>query len=152
MPEPKRFFDLIKADLEAVGIQIEPVAKSWAGGYLSGREAGQAPVYLLGTTGHYNSAQNFLGILFGATDNAFDTGLLGFGQELVDDLKAADREPDPQKRVDMYLEINRKMANDWLPSIPIASSPSALVFDGSVRGIVASPVGGERLATATLDK
>ncbi|MFF4415363.1 ABC transporter substrate-binding protein [Streptosporangium sp. NPDC001559] len=149
MPEPKRFFDLIKADLEAVGIQIEPVAKPWAGGYLSGREAGEAPVYLLGTTGHYNSAQNFLGILFGATDNAFDTGLLGFGQELVDDLKEADSEPDPQKRVGMYLEINRKMSKDWLPSIPIASSPSALVLHGSVRGIVTSPVGGEPLATAT---
>lgn len=152
MPEPKRFFDLIKADLEAVGITIEPVAKPWAGGYLSGREAGQAPVYLLGTTGHYNSAQNFLGILFGATDNAFDTGLLGFGQQLVDDLNAADREPDPAKRTEMYLELNRKMSEEWLPSIPISSSPSALVLDERVRGVVASPVGGERLDTAYFDK
>ncbi|MER6722429.1 ABC transporter substrate-binding protein [Streptomyces halstedii] len=149
MPEPKRFFDLIKADLEAVGIQVEPVAKPWAGGYLSGREAGEAPVYLLGTTGHYNSAQNFLGILFGAVDNAFATGLLGFGQQLVDDLDAADREADPKKRTSKYLELNRRMSEDWLPSIPIASSPSALVLSSRVHGVVASPVGGEPLATAT---
>lgn len=152
MPEPKRFFDLILADLEAVGITVEPVAKPWAGGYLSGREAGQAPLYLLGTTGHYNSAQNFLGILFGATDNAFDTGLLGFGQQLVDDLNAADREPDPATRTDMYLELNRKMSEEWLPSIPISSSPSALVLDSRIGGVVANPVGGERLDTAYFTK
>lgn len=149
MPEPKRFFDLMKKDLEAVGITVEPVAKPWAGGYLSGREAGAAPVYLLGTTGHYNSAQNFLGILFGAVDNAFATGLLGFGQQLVDDLDAADQEPDPKKRTSMYRTLNAKMSADWLPSIPIASSPSALVLSNQVHGVVASPVGGEQLATAT---
>jgi peptide/nickel transport system substrate-binding protein len=151
MPEPSRFFDLISADLEAVGIQLEPVSKPWTGGYLSGREAGEAPVYLLGTSGHYNSAQNFLGILFGATDNAFDTGLLGFGQQLVDDLNAADREPDPATRIGMYEELNRKMSEEWLPSIPIASSPSAMVAAGDVKGIVVNPIGGERLDTAYFD-
>ena len=71
MPDPRRNFELIKADLEAVGFTVEPRAAPWNPDYLdagSDRTAGQ--MYLLGWTGDFGDPDNFVGTFFQAGEAA----------------------------------------------------------------------------------
>ena len=55
--------------------------------------------FLLGWTGDYDSADNFIGTFFGnLKTNRFDTKDQDFGQALSDELKAADGIVDADKR------------------------------------------------------
>ncbi len=64
MPDPQKIHDAFKKDLEAVGIKVDVVSKPWNGGYLDDVNAGKYDAWLLGWTGDYNAADNFLGTFF----------------------------------------------------------------------------------------
>jgi peptide/nickel transport system substrate-binding protein len=148
MPDPKSVFTALKADLEAVGITVKETSKDWNGGYLDGVEAHQADLFLLGWTGDYNTPDNFIGGFFTRTTNRFNTAAASWGQTLADSLTAADAIPDETQRNAAYDDINKKLMSDYLPAIPISSSPPALVLAANLQGITPSPLTDEKFVDA----
>ena len=147
MPDPRSVFTAVKADLEAVGVTVTETSKQWNGGYLDGVEAHDADLFLLGWTGDYNTPDNFIGTFFTRTDNRFNTGAVPWGATLSGELKAADAIPDDTEREAAYVELNKKLASEYVPAIPISSSPPAIVVAGNVQGLVPSPLTDEKFYT-----
>ncbi len=151
MPDPQAIYNSIKTDWEAIGVTVNGVAKPWNGGYLDGVQNGNAPAYLLGWTGDYNGADNFLGAFFAGDGNEFGTGEYPWAQDLQDGLRAADAEADEAKRTELYQELNADIM-EWLPGFPISHSPPALVVGPNVKGLTPSPLTNEDFSTVTLDE
>ncbi|MGB5953506.1 MAG: ABC transporter substrate-binding protein [Ornithinimicrobium sp.] len=149
MPDPQNIYDAVKADWEAIGVTVNPVAKPWAGGYLDGVQQSNAPAYFLGWTGDYNGADNFLGSFFAGDNNEFGTGEYPWAQDLQDGLRAADEEADAEKRTELYQELNANIM-EWLPGFPISHSPPAIVVGPNVEGLTPSPLTAEDFSTVTI--
>lgn len=149
MPDPQRIYDAIRADWEAVGITVNPVAKPWNGGYLDGVQQDQAPAFFLGWTGDYDSPANFIGTFFEPPENNFATHEYTWGQQLSDGLRAADSEPDEATREGLYEQLNADLM-EYLPALAISHSPPAIVVAGNVEGLVPSPLTAENFATITI--
>jgi peptide/nickel transport system substrate-binding protein len=154
MPDPQKIHDAFAKDLEAVGIKVETVSKPWNGGYLDDISSnGAYDAWLLGWTGDFNSAYNFLGTFFGnLKENDFHTSVMPWGKTLSEDLTAADSTVDEAQRDAMYEDINKRIAEEYLPGLPISHSPPALVVSGKVEGMVASPLTAEHFDTVTVTK
>ena len=153
MPDPQKIHDAFKKDLEAVGIKVEVVNKPWNGGYLDDVNNGNYDAWLLGWTGDYNAADNFLGTFFANFDsNDFHTNVMPWGKTLADDLKKADAIVDETEREAAYKKINQQIAEEYLPGLPISHSPPALVTSGKVSGLVASPLTAETFDSVTVAK
>ncbi|AOS61059.1 ABC transporter substrate-binding protein [Actinoalloteichus hymeniacidonis] len=150
MPNPQTIFNAISEDLEAVGITVEAVSTSWNGGYTERTNQGDAQLFLLGWTGDYNTADNFIGTFFTETEGQFFTGESEGGEELSEALQEADAEPDDEIRAGLYEDINRNMLSDWMPSIPLSHSPPAIVVGPNVEGLVTSPLTAEEFNTITV--
>jgi len=150
MPNPQDMFGFIRGNLEAVGIKLNVVSKPWNGGYLEDVDQGKADLFLLGWNGDYNTPDNFIGNFFSDPNNRFGTGNSAWGQTLSDEIKAADSEPDAEKRKGMYEELNKKLKADYLPAIPISHGPPALVVAENVKGLVPSPLTDERFDSVSL--
>lgn len=150
MPDPIRVFEAIRSDWEAAGINVVPISKPWGGGYIDGIYANRAPAFLLGGTDHYDSPDPFMGAYFGNTETFFQTGLYDWGQTLADDVRGADSEGDPELRLKKYQKIEQQLMQEYLPMLPIAHTPPALVVGSHVQGIVPSPVAHEDFSKVTL--
>lgn len=151
MPDPQKIHEAFKKDLEAAGIKVEVVSKPWNGGYLDDTNANKYDAWLLGWTGDYNAADNFLGTFFANVEaNDFVTKVYPWGKTLADDLKKADAIVDEAEREAAYQKINQQIAEEYLPGIPISHSPPALVTGGGVQGLVASPLTAETFDTVTV--
>ncbi|HET8658310.1 MAG TPA: ABC transporter substrate-binding protein [Micromonosporaceae bacterium] len=144
MPAPKDIHELIKADLEAVGIKIQPIALKWSPDYLNATTVGKNhDLHLLGWTGDYADAYNFIGTFFDRPKDEW-----GYNNaELFAQFKAADSEPDAAKRAELYKALNAKLL-DFLPGVPIAHGPPSIVFAKDVTGVKPSPLTDERYSTA----
>jgi peptide/nickel transport system substrate-binding protein len=144
MPDPKGIFELMKADLEAVGIKVEPIALKWNPDYLNAVQTGPAhDLHLLGWTGDYADAYNFIGTFFDRQKDEW-----GFNNpELFGAFRKADTEPDAGKRTAQYKELNKTLM-EYLPGVPIAHGPPSIVFAKDVTGVKASPLTDERYSTA----
>jgi peptide/nickel transport system substrate-binding protein len=144
MPAPKDIFELIAADLKAVGINITPVPLKWSPDYLNRNTSGKDhDLHLLGWTGDYADAYNFIGTFFDRKKDewGYDNPTL-FAQ-----FAAADKEPDADKRAELYKGLNKALL-DFLPGVPIAHGPPSLVLAANVTGVKASPLTDERYYTA----
>ena len=151
MPDPQKIHDAFKKDLEAVGIKVEVVSKPWNGGYLDDASAGNYDAWLLGWTGDYNAADNFLGTFFSNLEsNDFQTSVMPWGKTLSEDLKKADAIVDEAEREAAYQKINQQIAEEYLPGLPISQSPPALVTSANVEGLVASPLTAEMFNNVTV--
>ncbi len=144
MPAPKDIHEMMVADLKAVGIEVEAIPLKWNPEYLNAVQTGKNhDLHLLGWTGDYGDAYNFIGTFF---DRAKDEW--GFtNQALFDQVKAADKEPDINKRVELYKALNAELLK-FLPGVPIAHGPNALVLGKNVTGVKPSPLTNERYASA----
>ena len=154
MPDPQKIHDAFVKDLEAVGITVKTVSKPWNGGYLDDVSAnGAYDAWLLGWTGDYNAADNFLGTFFSnLQQNDFHTSVMPWGETLSDDLQAADAIVDETEREAAYQEINAQLRDEYLPGIPISHSPPALVVSGNVEGLTPSPLTAETFDTVTVSQ
>ncbi|WP_411080761.1 ABC transporter substrate-binding protein [Streptomyces sp. cmx-18-6] len=141
MPAPQDIFELLKADLEKVGITVTPKAMKWNPDYSDTTQNGGCSLYLLGWTGDFNDGYNFIGTWFAGYDKQW-----GFKDKKVfDALKAASAEPDAAKRVDLYKAAN-EIVMDYLPGVPISSSPPAIAFAKNVNPPKVSPLTQENFA------
>lgn len=149
MPTPKDHFDLIKNDLEAVGITVNETSEPWNGGYLDNVEAGKSDLFFLGWTGDFDNADNFLSDFFGTTDNRFQLADAPWGQQLVSEIQRLDGLADAEQRNTGYQKLSQKIMSDYVPGVPIASSPAPLVVSEEVNGLVPSPLSAEQFETVT---
>jgi peptide/nickel transport system substrate-binding protein len=144
MPAPKDIFELIAADLQKVGITITPIPLKWTPDYLNAVSTGSDhDLHILGWTGDYGDAYNFIGTFFDRQKDEW-----GFNNPaLFAAFKDADGTPAGDAQIAKYKELNKTLM-DFLPGVPIANGPPALVVAKNVSGIVASPLTDERFATA----
>lgn len=144
MPSPKDIFELLSNDLKAVGITVQGIPLKWSPDYLNATTSGSNhDLHLLGWTGDYGDAYNFIGTMFDRPKDEW-----GFtNQPLFDQFKDADSTADQAQRVQKYQALNAAVM-DFLPGVPISHSPPAIVFGKDVTGVKASPLTDERYATA----
>jgi peptide/nickel transport system substrate-binding protein len=133
-----------------VGVTVNALSKPWNGGYLDDVNNAKADLFLLGWAGDYGKPDNFIGTFFGTPTNRFHTASSPWGEQLAADLRAADGEPNEAKRAQMYVELNRKIMSEYLPALPLAHSPPAIVTSPKVRGLVPSPLNDEEFASVSL--
>jgi peptide/nickel transport system substrate-binding protein len=145
MPDPAANFQAFKSDLEKVGFKIVPKSAPWRPNYNNATQSGQAAMFLLGWTGDFGDADNFIGVFFQKFSPQF-----GFeNKEIFSLLDNAERETDPAKRVDLYKQANEAIMK-FLPGVPYASTGPFLVFTKNVKGYIPSPVTTELFSTVSL--
>ncbi|MGY1727173.1 ABC transporter substrate-binding protein [Geodermatophilus sp. SYSU D01062] len=151
LPDPAALFQVINQNLIDAGFTIEPVALPWNPDYLDAVQAGQADIHLLGWTGDYNDAYNFIGTFFAEQANGQASAEFGAfsNPEIFAALAQADAEPDVAARTEQYQEANR-LIMDYLPGVPISHSPPALVVAENVQGLEPSPISDEDFSTVSL--
>ncbi|MDT0306928.1 ABC transporter substrate-binding protein [Streptomyces sp. DSM 44917] len=141
MPAPADIYELLRADLQEVGIRVSPIALPWNPDYHETTRNGGCDLYLLGWTGDFNDGYNFLGTWF-----AEPTLEWGFeNEELFGLLTEARTEPDPATRVGLYQQAN-ELVMDYLPGVPISSSPPSIAFSPDVEPPTVSPLTDENFA------
>lgn len=150
MPDPRGIFNTVADDLRQVGVTVNPVSRPWNGGYTDEVDNANADLFLLGWTGDYNSPDNFIGTFFGTTDNRFWTQASPWGEDLANQLQAADSEPGEAQRNAMYQDINRKLMSEYLPAVPLSHSPPAIVVSDQVEGLQPSPLTAEIFDTVSI--
>jgi peptide/nickel transport system substrate-binding protein len=150
MPNPQKIFEALRTDLEAVGVKVNAVTKPWNGGYLDGIDAGAFDAWIVGWTGDYDAADNFVGTFFQPSVNDFHTSVMPWGPKLSADLKAADAIVDQAERTKAYETINKQIMEEYLPGLALTHSPPALVVDKTVQGLVASPLTAEEFSGVTI--
>jgi peptide/nickel transport system substrate-binding protein len=148
MPDPKRNFEAFAASLNESGFEVVPHSAPWSPDYLGQANEGKLPVFLLGWTGDYGDADNFVGTFFQTPGAQFGT-IKAPNQEVHDLLAAAEAETDQATRVGMYQEANQ-LISDWLPGVPYAHSSPALAFAANVQGFQPSPTTNESFATVSI--
>lgn len=139
MPSPEDTFQVVKSQLEAVGVKITPVAAKWSPDYLdlAQTDAGakKRDIHLLGWTGDYDDPDNFLGVFFGG-----ESAEWGFNNpSLFKALAAARQLPTVEAQTPAYEKIGDQIA-DFVPGVPLAHPAPSLAFAKGVQGYVASPV------------
>lgn len=152
MPNPQANFELMKADLEAVGFTVETITAPWVPDYLDANQLGEQAIHLLGWTGDYGDPDNFIGTFFKS-----EAGSLQFGldePELRAMLEAAAEETDEDARRALYEEAN-ELVMEILPGLPYVHTSPALAFKAGVSGFVPGPLGPgnqESFATVSLSQ
>jgi peptide/nickel transport system substrate-binding protein len=146
MPSPEDTFNVIRSQLEAVGLKIKPVSDRWDPDYLNKIQGtSKHGIHLLGWTGDYNDPDNFVGVFFGqkSPEWGFDN------QKLFDDLNKARQIPTAEEQTAPYQAINREIM-DFLPGVPLAHPVPSLAFAPGVEGFQPSPVQDEVYNTVTI--
>jgi peptide/nickel transport system substrate-binding protein len=151
MPDPKRNFEAFAASLNNSGFKVTPKSAPWNPDYLGRADAGNAGnARLLGWTGDYGDADNFIGTFFQSPQKAWGTTTTPL-TEIQDLLNQGEIETDEAERESIYQEANRKIM-EQLPGVPYAHSSPALAFSANVNGYVASPTTNESFATVTIEE
>ena len=147
MPSPEDTFNVIRTQLEEVGLKIKPTADVWDPDYLDKIQGTEEHgIHLLGWTGDYNDSDNFVGVFFGA-----ETTEWGFtNQELFDDLGEAKGIATPEEAQPVYEQINKDIM-EFLPGVPLAHPVPSLAFAENVSGYQQSPVQDEVWNTVTVE-
>ena len=148
MPSPEDTFKNIQAQLSEVGITVEGEGLKWTPDYLD-RIQGTPDhgLHLLGWTGDYHDADNFLGVFFGKPSNEWgvDDPALFSAPETARGLPTTD------EQVPAYEAINAQIMQA-LPGIPLASPVPSLAFAPEVEGYEPSPVQDEVWNTVTVGR
>ncbi|MGY1600658.1 ABC transporter substrate-binding protein [Geodermatophilus sp. SYSU D00815] len=151
LPDPAAMFQVISQNLTDAGFTIQPTALPWNPDYLDATAAGQADIHLLGWTGDYSDAYNFIGTFFADAGGGQSKEEFGsfVAPEIFDALARGDAEPDPDARTEIYQEANQRIM-EFLPAVPISHSPNALVVAENVEGLVPSPLSAEDFSTVSV--
>jgi peptide/nickel transport system substrate-binding protein len=151
MPDPKRNFEAFAASLNESGFKVIPKSAPWNPDYLGRVDAGTAGhLHIIGWTGDYGDADNFIGTFFQSPKPQFGTKD-NPNEEIHNLLNEAEIETDEAKREEMYKEANR-LIMEWLPGMPYAHSQPALAFAANVSGYQPSPTTNESFATVSIEE
>ncbi|WP_423202133.1 ABC transporter substrate-binding protein [Herbihabitans rhizosphaerae] len=146
MPNPQELFTVIADDLKKIGITIEPIARPWNGGYKDDvQKAGKHDLHLLGWTGDYNDAGNFVGTFFGRAKAEFGYD----NQELFNAIGKADATVGDEAHKKAYEAVNADLMSKYLPAIPVSNTTPGIAVSSKISGVVPSPLTDERFNTAS---
>ncbi|GAA1854040.1 ABC transporter substrate-binding protein [Pseudonocardia alni subsp. carboxydivorans] len=146
MPNPADLFSAMSANLKAVGITVNPVARPWNGGYKDDvQKAGKHDLHMLGWTGDYNDAGNFVGTFFGREKAEFGPQ----DPAMFAELAKADSIPDPAGHAAAYQQANKDIMAKYLPAVPILTTGPAIVVGPNVQGVIPSPLTDERFVSVS---
>jgi peptide/nickel transport system substrate-binding protein len=139
MPNPEQTFTTLTAQLEEVGITVNPQPDKWSPDYLDRvNGTSEHDLHLLGWTGDYNDTDNFVGVFFGQEKPEF-----GFDDpELFRALADARELTSIEEQTPVYEEINDQIMQK-LPAVPLANPAPSLAFDARVESYPVSPVNDE---------
>jgi peptide/nickel transport system substrate-binding protein len=147
MPNPQANWELIRADLEAVGFTIEPHSAPWSPDYLDANQTGGTPMFLLGWTGDQAHPDNFVGTFFQSVNPQFGS----FNNpEIFSALDQAEAAPDEETAAELYEQANR-LIMDFLPGVPLVHASPAIAFAEGVSGYVPDPLNNESFAPVTVN-
>ena len=149
LPDPQGIYDMMVADLAQVGIELEPEPEQWSKDYLGEiTTTREHDLHLLGRAGDYSYVGDFVGTCFGQGSPEFgDEGM----KRMFAAIDRADSSVDVITRDAAWENVNRNLMNEWLPAIPIAYTPSAMVLTKNVKGLPASPLAQEQFGAAYFD-
>jgi peptide/nickel transport system substrate-binding protein len=151
MPDPKRNFEAFAASLNKSGFKVTPKSAPWNPDYLGRADEGNAGnLRMLGWTGDYGDADNFIGTFFQSPQKAWGTTTKPL-TEIEKLLNDAEIETEQSKREELYQEANRQIMTQ-LPGVPYAHSKPALAFRANVKGYIASPTTNELFSTVTIEE
>ena len=151
MPDPKRNFEAFAASLNNSGFKVTPKSAPWNPDYLGRVDGGNAGnLRLLGWTGDYGDADNFIGTFFQTPQKAWGTTTTPF-TKIQDLLNQGEEEVDEAERESIYQDANREIMTQ-LPGVPYAHSEPALAFNANVQGYEASPTTNESFAPVTIQE
>jgi peptide/nickel transport system substrate-binding protein len=151
MPDPKRNFEAFAASLNKSGFKVTAKSAPWNPDYLGRADEGNAGnLRMLGWTGDYGDADNFIGTFFQSPQKAWGTTTnpLTDIEKLLND---AEIETEESKREELYQEANRQIMTQ-LPGVPYAHSKPALAFRANIKGYIASPTTNELFSTVTIEE
>ncbi|MER6150220.1 ABC transporter substrate-binding protein [Streptomyces hirsutus] len=144
MPAPQDLFELMKDDLEKSGITVTPKAMKWAPDYLDATESGSCDLHMLGWTGDFNDGFNFIGTWFAGYDKQW-----GFKDKKVfDAVNAGSKLGKHDERIAAYKKAN-EVVMEYLPGVPVSSSPPAIAFGKNVNPPNVSPLTQEVFSEAS---
>ena len=146
MPNPKNNFEAFAASLNKSGFKVVPKTAPWDPDYLGRVDEGNAGhLHLIGWTGDFADADNFIGTFFQDYNPQF-----GFRSpvlfKMLDD---AEIEADRAARIEQYKQANQLIMQQ-LPAVPYAHTKPALAFRQDVEGFVPSPTTNEVFNTVTI--
>ena len=146
MPNPKNNFEAFASSLNKSGFKVVSHTAPWDPDYLGRVDEGNAgDLHLIGWTGDFADADNFIGTFFQDYSPQF-----GFRDpKLFKMLDNAEVESDRAKRIDEYKEANRYIM-EQLPAVPYAHTKPALAFRKDVEGFVPSPTTNEVFNTVSI--
>jgi peptide/nickel transport system substrate-binding protein len=145
MPDPQANFEAMVKDLEDCCFQVEKKSATWTPDYLAQVDNGKYGLYLLGWTGDFGDADNFIGTFFQTPQKAW-----GFNnKEIFNILDRAEVEQDQQRRIELYQDANR-LIMEFLPGLPYVHTKPGLAFTADVSGYVPSPVSIEPFSLVTV--
>ena len=151
MPDPKRNFEAFSASLEQAGFKVVPKSAPWNPDYLGLNDEGKQQVFLLGWTGDYGDADNFIGTFFQTPGKPFGTDKSDEMVPVQELLDQAEIETDEAAREELYKQANR-LIMEILPGVPYAHNMPAIAFQANVQGYVPSPVDNQFFNTVYLEQ
>lgn len=145
MPNPVDIGAAIADDLKAVGINVTIVQEPWNGGYKDDvQKAGKQDIHLLGWTGDYADAGNFVGTFFGREKPEF-----GFDDPAIfSAISNADSQVTPATKKTEYEQASVAISQ-YVPAVPLTSSPPAIVVKSNIHNLIPTPLTDERFYTVT---
>jgi peptide/nickel transport system substrate-binding protein len=146
MPNPQANWELIKADLEAVGFTVQPNQAPWNPDYLDATQTGRTPMFLLGWTGDFGDPDNFIGTFFQQVNPQFGSF---DNPEIRAKLDEAEQETDQDARTALYQEANR-LIMEFVPGVPYVHNEPAVAFIEGASGFTPGPLANESFAPVSL--
>ncbi|MGO2067257.1 ABC transporter substrate-binding protein [Glutamicibacter arilaitensis] len=136
LPLPERTFAQIADDLAAAGIRVKPRPIAWTDGYVQTVQSKDFNgLHLLGFSGGYRSADDFLSGILSSKENEF-----GYTSPLLDSqIMLARSIPAGEAQTAAYADI-LTILNADLPVLPLVFPISALAFNGNVTFYPPSPM------------
>ncbi len=143
-PQPQKIAQVLKSDLEAVGIRatINPVGE-WAA-YLDAVQNAKHPMCMLGWTTDNGDPDNFLTTFFSAECAQPGPGALGVSfwvdPRMQDLLRRGEREVDAGRRAAIYREA-LALVREEVPLVPIAHAEQFVLSTRGFEGFTVQPTG-----------
>ena len=150
MPSPNLNAAAFKASLERSGFDVNLVSEPWRPDYVKHVNEGTGGhLNIIGWTGDYADADNFLGTFFQSANPQFGLTRQGAHGVIAKLLDRAEAETNARKRVTLYKRI-AKLVADFVPAVPYAHSTPGVAVQRRVAGYKASPVGTESFYGVTI--
>lgn len=150
-PDARRMAEMIKADLEQIGVTVDIVSYEW-GEFLSrSREPDRAGAVLLGWTGDNGDPDNFLAILLGCDGVGGSNRAQWCNAEFENLVQRAKAVSDPLARAELYKSAQEVFKRET-PWLTIAHSLEFVPMSAKVKGYVMSAIGAHGFEGVSLEQ